>query len=81
MQVTALLINNSDKQFSLKQKLYFRLWLRLGDTFSAVYLPQHGDLYSNSWLVTCNLRLVPAISYIINWKPKFLSANILQSKN
>ena len=37
-QVIAILINNWDKQFPLKLKFYFGLWLGLGDIFSVVYL-------------------------------------------
>ena len=33
VQVTALLIDNWDKQFPLKRKLYFEMWLGLGDKF------------------------------------------------
>ena len=39
VQDAALLINNGGRQFSLKLKLYFRLWLGLGVTLSVVYLP------------------------------------------
>ena len=39
MQVTALLINNWNKQFPITLKLYFGLWLGLGDIFSVIYLP------------------------------------------
>ena len=38
VQVTALLLNNWDKQFPIKVKFYFGLWLGLEDTFSVVYL-------------------------------------------
>ena len=57
VQVTGLLIDHWDKQFPLELKLYFGVWLGLGDTFRVVYLPYHGDrtlTYTRDLLpVTC----------------------------
>ena len=59
VQVTSLLISNWDKQFLLKLKLYFRLWLGLGDTLmlfiyhSTVTCTQ--TCTCELWLVTCIL--------------------------
>ena len=39
VQFIAVLVNNWETQFPLQVKLYFRLLLGLGDTFSFVYLP------------------------------------------
>ena len=49
VQDTALLIYNGDRQFPLKLKVYFRLWLGLTCTC---------DLHL--WAVSCDLRFGPA---------------------
>lgn len=63
VHVTVLLINNWDKQFTLKLKLYFGLWLRLRDTFSVVYLivTWLPVLYPDLWPVICHSGFVPAV--------------------
>ena len=63
VHVNALLINNWDKQFTPKLKLYFGLWLRLGDTLSVVYLivTRWPVLYPDLRPETCHLGFVPAV--------------------
>ena len=38
VQITAVLINNWVKQFPVKLKFYFALWLGLGDTYKVLFI-------------------------------------------
>ena len=92
VQVTSLLISNWDKQFLLKLKLYFRLWLGLGDTLmlfiyhSTVTCTQ--TCTCELWLVTCILFCaclhymeLDSLMFLAGYAWLVLSINCLSNQN